>query len=183
MDVGASTGGFSDCLLQKNAGKIYAIDVGHSQLAEKIAMDNRVISMEKTNIKHVTPESLEPIDFVCVDVSFISLTKVLASIAPLMRADADMVCLVKPQFEAGKSNVNRVGIVKKPNIHCKVLQEVAQYATEIGFAVQGATFSDIKGSDGNIEYLLYMKKHKAEQTHVLWKELVREAHEVLGSIL
>ena len=180
MDVGASTGGFTDCLLQNNAQKVYAIDVGHSQLAEKIAVNSKVISMEKTNIKNVTPESLEPMDFVCVDVSFISLTKILLPIYMLMKDDADIICLVKPQFEAGKGNLNKSGIVKNPKIHLQVLHNITQYVMDIGFGVQAITFSGIKGTDGNIEYLLHLKKEvDAEENRVSLKGLVQEAFEKL----
>ena len=193
MDVGASTGGFSDCLLQNNAHKIYAIDVGHSQLAEKIAIDSRVVSLEKTNIKNIQPDSLEPMDFVCVDVSFISLTKILENTHLLMKEEADIVCLLKPQFEAGKENLNKSGIVKKPKVHVQVLQNVIQYASDIGFRVEDATFSGIKGAEGNIEYLLHMKRieknrladgneiiqksNKFDSTYV--KNLVQDAFEKL----
>ncbi len=158
MDVGSSTGGFTDCMLQNGAVKVFAIDVGTNQLAWKLRQDERVVSMEKTNIRYVTPEDIgEEVDFVSIDVAFISLTKVLLPVKQLMKKDAQMVCLVKPQFEAGREKVGKKGVVRDRKVHEEVIRNVANYAKEIGFIPCGLDYSPIKGPEGNIEYLLYLK--------------------------
>ena len=159
MDVGASTGGFTDCMLQNGAKFVYSIDVGTNQLAWKLRQDERVRSMEKTNIRYVTPEDVgEPVDFVSIDVAFISLTKVLEPIWHLMKDEAQMVCLIKPQFEAGREKVGKKGVVRDLAVHKEVMEHVISYAKSIGFVIKGLDFSPIRGPEGNIEYLLYIQK-------------------------
>lgn len=162
MDVGASTGGFTDCMLQNGAVKVYSVDVGKGQLAWKLREDPRVVCMEKTNIRYVLPEDIqEKPSFVSIDVSFISLTKVLAPVRELMTEDGRIVCLIKPQFEAGRGKVGKKGVVRDPKTHEEVIVSVALYAGSIGFEVLGLDHSPIKGPEGNIEYLIYMKKQQA----------------------
>lgn len=163
MDVGASTGGFTDCMLQNGAAFVYAVDVGTNQLAWKLRQDERVRSMEKTNIRYVTPEDIgELVDFVSIDVAFISLTKVLEPVKALMKEGASMVCLIKPQFEAGREKVGKKGVVRDPAVHREVIGNIISYAGSLGFAICGLDFSPIRGPEGNIEYLLYIKKENQE---------------------
>lgn len=158
-DVGSSTGGFTDCMLQNGARKVFAIDVGRGQLAWKLRQDARVVSMEKTNIRYVTPEDLgELIDFSSIDVSFISLTKVLLPIRNYLREDGEIVALIKPQFEAGREKVGKKGVVREKSTHYEVIEQVLSYAVSIGFRVLELTYSPIKGPEGNIEYLVHLKK-------------------------
>lgn len=171
MDVGASTGGFTDCMLQSGAAFVYAIDVGTNQLAWKLRQDERVRSMEKTNIRYVTPDDIgEPVDFVSVDVAFISLTKVLAPVRELMRDEAAMVCLIKPQFEAGRDKVGKKGVVRDKSVHRDVIESVERYAKSLGFVIHGLDYSPIRGPEGNIEYLLYLKKENAEPDDISGEE-------------
>lgn len=159
MDVGSSTGGFTDCMLQNGALKVYAIDVGTNQLAWKLRQDDRVVSMEKTNIRYLTRENIEDeVTFVSVDVSFISLTKVLSPVKELMANEGEVVCLIKPQFETGREKVGKKGVVKDKKIHMEVIHMISSYASEIGFDCLGLDYSPIKGPEGNIEYLLYLRK-------------------------
>lgn len=159
MDVGASTGGFTDCMLQNGAVKVYAVDVGYGQLDWGLRQDPRVVCMEKTNIRYVTPEEIgEPIGFASIDVSFISLTKVLLPVRELLAAEGEIVCLIKPQFEAGREKVGKKGVVRDPDVHREVIKKVAAYAGTIGLAPAELTFSPVKGPEGNIEYLLHLKK-------------------------
>ncbi|MCR5202236.1 MAG: TlyA family RNA methyltransferase [Lachnospiraceae bacterium] len=159
MDIGSSTGGFTDCMLQNDAPKVYAIDVGTNQLAWKLRNDERVVVMEKTNIRHVTPDMLEDtIDFSSVDVAFISLDKVLPVAYTLLSHKAEMVCLVKPQFEAGREQVGNKGVVRDPKVHIEVLRKVIGFTLGLGFKLKGLSFSPIKGPEGNIEYLMYIEK-------------------------
>lgn len=159
MDVGSSTGGFTDCMLQNGAKKVFAVDVGTNQLAWKLRTDARVVSMEKTNIRYVVPEDIgEAVDFVSIDVAFISLTKVLAPVYRLMKAGAGIVCLIKPQFEAGREKVGKKGVVRERETHLEVIEQVIRYADFLGFLMLGLSYSPIRGPEGNIEYLLYMKK-------------------------
>lgn len=160
MDIGASTGGFTDCMLQNGANKIYAIDVGHNQLAESIKKDNRVINLEGTNIKEVRVEKFEKIDFISIDVSFISLTKILDKAYELLTKNGLMVILIKPQFEVGREYVNKNGVVKDKKAHLKVIEKIALYANSLQFEILGLEYSPIKGLAGNIEYLLELKKNK-----------------------
>lgn len=159
MDVGSSTGGFTDCMLQNGAAKVYAIDVGTNQLAWKLRQDERVVSMEKTNIRYVTHEDVpDDIGFSSIDVAFISLTKVLVPVRNLLADNGRVVCLIKPQFEAGKDKVGKKGVVRDKKVHLEVVQNVMIYAMAIGFKVLELSFSPIKGPEGNIEYLLYIEK-------------------------
>ncbi len=157
LDVGASTGGFTDCMLQNGAAKVYAVDVGYGQLAWSLRQDERVICMEKTNIRYVTPEQIpEPVGFVSVDVSFISLTKVLGPVRALMAGDAEMVCLIKPQFEAGREKVGKKGVVRDPAVHREVIESVLSCAESLGLKALHLDYSPIRGPEGNIEYLLHL---------------------------
>lgn len=183
-DIGASTGGFTDCALQRGATKVFAIDVGYGQLAWKLRSDPRVVNMERTNIRYVRPEDVgELIDFASIDVAFISLTKVLEPVKALLGVKGEVVALVKPQFEAGRENVGKKGVVRDPEAHKTVIREVAAYSREIGFFPAGLTFSPIKGPEGNIEYLLHLLQtgDGAENvTDSRIAEVVAEAHEKLN---
>ena len=160
MDVGSSTGGFTDCMLQNGAVKVFAIDVGHGQLDWKLRNDPRVVCMEKTNIRYVVPEDLgEAADFSSIDVSFISLTKVLLPVYHLLKPQGEVVCLIKPQFEAGREKVGKKGVVRDPRVHEEVIQKVMEYARSIGYVVRHLEYSPIKGPEGNIEYLLHIRKN------------------------
>lgn len=159
MDIGASTGGFTDCMLQNGAVKVYAVDVGYGQLAWKLRTDERVVNMERTNIRNVTPDALaEPIEFFSVDVSFISLHHIFPVAQAITTPDAMGVCLVKPQFEAGREKVGKNGVVRDPATHREVLHNAMGYAAANGFAVRGLDFSPVKGPEGNIEYLMFVQK-------------------------
>ncbi len=161
-DVGSSTGGFTDCMLQNGAVKVFAIDVGRGQLDWKLRQDPRVVCMEKTNIRYVTPEDIgEPIDFSSIDVSFISLTKVLLPIRNYLTEKGQIVALIKPQFEAGREKVGKKGVVREKSTHIEVIQKVIDYAMSIGFAILNLEFSPIKGPEGNIEYLVHLEKCEA----------------------
>lgn len=158
IDIGASTGGFTDCMLQNGAKKIYAVDVGHGQLDWKLRNDDRVICMEKTNFRYVTKEQIpEELDFAATDVSFISLTKILPPAKALLKKDAYMICLIKPQFEAGREKVGKKGVVTDPGVHKEVIVNIESFAASIGFEIMGLDYSPIKGPEGNIEYLLWLK--------------------------
>ena len=158
-DVGSSTGGFTDCMLQNGAVKVFAIDVGRGQLDWKLRQDERVVCMEKTNIRYVTPEDIgEPVDLSSIDVSFISLTKVLGPIRGYLRSEGEIVALIKPQFEAGREKVGKKGVVREKSTHHEVIEKVAQFANSIGFEVLNIDFSPIKGPEGNIEYLIHLRK-------------------------
>lgn len=158
-DVGSSTGGFTDCMLQNGAVKVFAIDVGRGQLDWKLRQDERVVCMEKTNIRYVTPEDIgEPIDFSSIDVSFISLTKVLEPIRNYLKPEGQIVALIKPQFEAGREKVGKKGVVREKSTHLEVIHKVMDYASQIGFDILNLEFSPIKGPEGNIEYLLHLQK-------------------------
>lgn len=163
MDVGASTGGFTDCMLQNGARKVYAIDVGRGQLDWKLRNDPRVVCMEKTNIRYVTPEHIDEAPaFVSIDVSFISLTKVLGPVKVLLQDDGQVVCLVKPQFEAGREKVGKKGVVREPEVHEEVIHKVIDWAIGLGFEILHLDYSPIKGPEGNIEYLLHLQNHGQE---------------------
>lgn len=158
-DVGSSTGGFTDCMLQNGARKVFAIDVGRGQLDWKLRQDERVVCMEKTNIRYVTPEDIgEPVDFSSIDVSFISLTKVLVPVREYLREDGEIAALIKPQFEAGREKVGKKGVVREKSTHIEVIEMVTGYACEHGFDVLELEFSPIRGPEGNIEYLVHLKK-------------------------
>lgn len=158
-DIGSSTGGFTDCMLQNGAVKVYAVDVGYGQLAWSLRTDERVVNMERTNIRYVTPEDLaEPIEFFSVDVSFISLHHIFPVAQRITTPDAMGVCLVKPQFEAGREKVGKNGVVRDPAVHREVLHNAMSYAAENGFVVRGLDYSPVKGPEGNIEYLMFVQK-------------------------
>lgn len=189
MDIGASTGGFTDCMLQNGATKVYSVDVGYGQFAWKLRQDPRVVCMEKTNIRYVTPEDIaDPIGFASIDVSFISLTKVLGPVKALLEDNGQIVCLIKPQFEAGREKVGKKGVVREPAVHLEVIDMVIDYALSIGFEALNLEFSPIKGPEGNIEYLLYLQKHPEDQEaeYAVRREaaadpkaVVAEAHQTL----
>lgn len=184
MDIGASTGGFTDCMLQNGAVKVYSVDVGHGQLDWKLRNDERVVCMEKTNFRYMTPADIaDTLDFASVDVSFISLTKILPPARELLKQGASMVCLIKPQFEAGRDKVGKKGVVREPEIHEEVIGKITGFAAEAGFGILGLDYSPIKGPEGNIEYLLYIKKDEAYKETPELKELVaatvRKAHQTL----
>ena len=159
MDIGASTGGFTDCMLQNGAKKVYSVDVGYGQLAWKLRTDERVVNMERTNIRYVTGDDLcEELDFASVDVAFISLKLVLPVAKNLLKENGEIVALIKPQFEAGREKVGKKGVVRDPSVHKEVIAEITSFAQEIGFEVLGLDFSPIRGPEGNIEYLMYARK-------------------------
>ena len=184
MDVGSSTGGFTDCMLQNGAVKVFAIDVGHGQLDWKLRNDERVVCMEKTNIRYVVPEDLgEAADFSSIDVSFISLTKVLLPVYHLLKEDGEVVCLIKPQFEAGREKVGKKGVVRDPKVHEEVIHKVIDFALANGYGVHHLEFSPIKGPEGNIEYLLHIQKQPEgfvqAELPVDVHAVVEEAHKTL----
>ena len=183
MDIGASTGGFTDCMLQNGAVKVYAIDVGYGQLAWKLRSDERVVCMEKTNFRYVTDEQIkEPVDFASVDVSFISLSKILPVAFPLLKEDGKMACLIKPQFEAGREKVGKKGVVRDPKVHEEVINNVFGFAAEAGFYVCGLEYSPVRGPEGNIEYLMYLRKNADEDGGFdkdMISAIVSRAHESL----
>lgn len=182
-DIGASTGGFTDCMLQLGARKVYAIDVGYGQLAWKLRTDERVVNMERTNIRYVTSDMLEESpDFASIDVAFISLEKVLGVVYSLLSEKGACVALIKPQFEAGREHIGKKGVVRDPAIHYAVIRRVLEFAQETGFSVFGLTFSPVKGPEGNIEYLAWLKKSETIQSMVdegACHSVVEEAHKTL----
>lgn len=181
-DIGSSTGGFTDCMLQRGAEKVYAVDSGYNQLDWRLRSDPRVVCMERTNARYLTAEQIpQPLDFFSVDVSFISLNLILPAVRPLMADGGEGVCLVKPQFEAGKDKVGKKGVVRDPQVHLEVLEQFLFHAANAGFGVKDITFSPIKGPEGNIEYLGYLTTREVapytgdlaalvEQSHSAWKE-------------
>lgn len=182
MDVGSSTGGFTDCMLQNGAVKVYAVDVGHGQLAWKLRNDERVVCMEKTNIRYVTEADIpDKIQFSSIDVSFISLTKVLEPVKQLLSREGQIVCLIKPQFEAGREKVGKKGVVREKSTHLEVIDTVIAYAKSIGFGILNLEFSPIKGPEGNIEYLLYLQNYPEDcpETVPSPETVVEEAHKSL----
>lgn len=182
MDIGASTGGFTDCMLQNGAKKVYAVDVGYGQFAWKLRQDTRVVCMEKTNIRYVTTEQIgEPIDFASVDVSFISLEKVLPTARDLLKDGGEIVCLIKPQFEAGRGKVGKKGVVKDAAVHEEVVGRIVDFAADCKFTVKELSFSPIKGPEGNIEYLAYLQKSEepVKEGHTGVAQVVRHAHAML----
>ncbi len=179
MDVGASTGGFTDCMLQNGAVKVFSVDVGYGQLDWKLRQDSRVVCMEKTNIRYVVPEDIgEAVDFASIDVSFISLSKVLPAVRELLMDEGEIVCLIKPQFEAGREKVGKKGVVRDPAVHEEVIEAVIACAKELGFAVKELEYSPIKGPEGNIEYLLHLKKGENSESAYSFSvhEIVEAAH-------
>lgn len=182
MDVGASTGGFTDCMLQNGAVKVYSVDVGHGQLAWKLRNDERVVCMEKTNIRYVTPDDIDDvIEFASIDVSFISLTKVLPAVRELMTPGGEIVCLIKPQFEAGREKVGKKGVVRELSTHIEVVQMIVDYARANGFRTLHLSYSPIKGPEGNIEYLLHITKDESRENEEFdIRALVEESHSALS---
>ena len=179
MDIGASTGGFTDCMLQNGASKVYAVDVGYGQFAWKLRQDERVVCMEKTNIRYVTPNDIaDALDFASVDVSFISLTKVLPPARELLKEHGQMVCLIKPQFEAGREKVGKKGVVREKSVHEEVIEKIITFALENGFSIHNLEYSPIKGPEGNIEYLVYIEKDEnpKKEESVDIHEVVEAAH-------
>ena len=184
MDVGSSTGGFTDCMLQNGAVKVYSVDVGHGQLDWKLRNDPRVVCMERTNIRYVVPEDIEERpSFVSIDVSFISLTKVLLPVRNLMEENGEIAALIKPQFEAGREKVGKKGVVRDPAVHKEVIEMVISYAKSISFGVRHLEFSPIKGPEGNIEYLVHLVRLPdgvtEEETNVDVDAIVKSAHNTL----
>ena len=182
MDVGASTGGFTDCMLQNGASKVYAVDVGYGQLAWKLRSDPQVVCLERTNARYLTAEQIpEPLDFFSVDVAFISLDLILPALRPLVKEGGQAVCLIKPQFEAGKEKVGKKGVVRDPEVHLEVLEHFLGHAARAGFSVKDITFSPIRGPEGNIEYLGWLQAGEGpayeedlsalvDRSHSVWKE-------------
>lgn len=184
MDIGASTGGFTDCMLQNGAQKVYSVDVGYGQLAWQLRQDPRVVNLERTNARYLTREQVpEEIDFFSVDVSFISLRIILPAVRPLLRDGGLAVCLIKPQFEAGREKVGKKGVVRDRAVHEEVVETICRFALENGYSVLGLTFSPVKGPEGNIEYLVYLEKsdapvHTADCTP---HSVVEESHAALDA--
>ena len=188
MDVGASTGGFTDCMLQNGATRVYSIDVGHGQLDWGLRNDSRVVCMEKTNIRYVTPEDIgEPVDFSSIDVSFISLKKVLLPVKNILGTNGKIVCLIKPQFEAGREKVGKKGVVRDKEVHKEVIEMVTDYAKSIDLYPLMLDFSPVKGPEGNIEYLLYLSKNADDlnlfekNAHIDIDEVVEKSHDTLDT--
>ena len=188
MDIGASTGGFTDCMLQNGAVKVYSVDVGYGQLDWKLRQDERVVCMEKTNFRYMTPEDIpDVLDFASVDVSFISLDKILTPAYALLREQGEMVALIKPQFEAGREKVGKKGVVRDPKVHEEVISRIVCHADEVSFEVLDLSYSPIRGPEGNIEYLIHLKKNPERTVYpdILAvfekkiKEIVEEAHQEL----
>ena len=183
-DIGASTGGFTDCALQNGAARVYAIDVGYGQLAWKLRSDERVVNMERTNVRYLEADSLpEKVDVVTIDVAFISLDKVLPAVKKIIADDGIVIiALIKPQFEAGKENVGKKGVVRDPQVHLTVINSVIATARELGFKIAGLDYSPVKGPEGNIEYLLYLKNAAdAEEIAVDPDETVKKSHLTLDT--
>ncbi len=184
MDVGASTGGFTDCMLQNGAVKVYSVDVGHGQLDWKLRNDERVVCMERTNMRYMTREDIEePAAFVSIDVSFISLTKILPAVYQVLEDDGQVVALIKPQFEAGREKVGKKGVVRDRKVHKEVIEKICEFASAHGFRLLHLDYSPIKGPEGNIEYLLHMQKTETmENEHDLEQrmdQVVEESHQDL----
>ena len=179
-DIGSSTGGFTDCMLQQGAEKVYAVDSGYNQLDWRLRSDSRVVCMERTNARYLDKEQIpDELDFFSVDVSFISLRIILPPMRPLIKEEGEAVCLIKPQFEAGKEKVGKKGVVRDPVVHLEVLENFLTHAKDAGFTVKDITFSPIKGPEGNIEYLGYLSAQSGPSYEGDLKELVRQSHESL----
>ena len=188
MDIGASTGGFTDCMLQNGAAKVYSVDVGYGQLDWKLRQDDRVVCMEKTNFRYMTPEDIpDVLDFASVDVSFISLDKILTPAYALLKEQGEMVALIKPQFEAGREKVGKKGVVRNPKVHEEVISRIVRHADEVSFEVLDLSYSPIRGPEGNIEYLIHLRKNPERTVYPdipavfekKIKEIVEEAHQEL----
>ncbi|MBO5149780.1 MAG: TlyA family RNA methyltransferase [Anaerotignum sp.] len=186
LDIGASTGGFTDCMLQNGASKVYAIDVGYGQFAWKLRNDERVVCLEKTNVRYVTHEQVpDEGDFASIDVSFISLTKVLPAVLGVLGANGQLVCLIKPQFEAGREKVGKKGVVRDINVHREVIEMIVNYVRAQNLGILALDFSPIKGPEGNIEYLIYLDKSQTgmteEEVQARLEEVVAESHKILSA--
>ena len=186
LDIGASTGGFTDCMLQNGASKVYAIDVGYGQFAWKLRQDERVVCLEKTNVRYVTHEQVpDEGDFASIDVSFISLTKVLPAVLSVLGPNGQLVCLIKPQFEAGREKVGKKGVVRDINVHREVIEMIVNYVRAQNLGILALDFSPIKGPEGNIEYLIYLDKSQAgmneEEVTARLEEVVAESHKILSA--
>ena len=188
MDIGASTGGFTDCMLQNGAAKVCSVDVGYGQLDWKLRQDDRVVCMEKTNFRYMTPEDIpDVLDFASVDVSFISLDKILTPAYALLKEQGEMVALIKPQFEAGREKVGKKGVVRDPKVHEEVISRIVRHADEVSFEVLDLSYSPIRGPEGNIEYLIHLRKNPERTVYPdipavfekKIKEIVEEAHQEL----
>ena len=180
MDCGASTGGFTDVLLQHGAVKVYAVDVGYGQLAWKLRTDERVVNLERTNLRYVTREQIpEPIELAVMDVSFISVKLVLPAVKELLLPGADIVCLIKPQFEAGREEVGKKGVVRDSGVHCEVIHNILNFVPEIGLTAMGLDYSPIKGPEGNIEYICHLKNGRVDGADPDVEALVKASHEAL----
>ena len=186
LDIGASTGGFTDCMLQNGASKVYAIDVGYGQFAWKLRNDERVVCLEKTNVRYVTHEQVPDVgDFASIDVSFISLTKVLPAVLGVLGSKGQLVCLIKPQFEAGREKVGKKGVVRDINVHREVIEMIVNYVRAQNLGILALDFSPIKGPEGNIEYLIYLDKSQSgmseEEVAARLEEVVSESHKILSA--
>lgn len=180
IDCGASTGGFTDVLLQHGASKVYSVDVGYGQLAWKLRTDSRVVNLERTNLRYITREQIpEPIELAVMDVSFISIKLVLPAVKDLLLPGADIICLIKPQFEAGRDEVGKKGVVRDSSVHCEVIHSILDFAPGIGLTVQGLDYSPIKGPEGNIEYICHLKNGQFEPASLDVEALVKASHEAL----
>ena len=182
-DIGASTGGFTDCMLQNGAAKVYSIDVGYGQLAWKLRTDSRVVNLERTNFRYVTAEQVpEMLDFASVDVSFISLSLILPVLRPLLKENGHAVCLIKPQFEAGRENVGKKGVVRDKSVHISVIEKITDLALQNNFSILGLDFSPVKGPEGNIEYLCFLEKSERPQNlcGVSAEEIVSRSYAALN---
>ncbi len=186
LDIGASTGGFTDCMLQNGASKVYAIDVGYGQFAWKLRQDERVVCLEKTNVRYVTHEQVpDEGDFASIDVSFISLTKVLPAVLGVLGPNGQLVCLIKPQFEAGREKVGKKGVVRDINVHREVIEMIVNYVRAQNLGILALDFSPIKGPEGNIEYLIYLDKSQTgmneEEVTARLEEVVAQSHKILSA--
>ena len=176
-DIGASTGGFTDCMLSFGATKVYSVDVGYGQLAWELRNNEKVVVLERTNARYLTEKEIpEPLDFASMDVSFISITLILPSLVKLLKDNGEIVCLIKPQFEAGRENVGKNGVVRDKNVHIKVINKIIDFANAEKLSVRGFTYSPIKGPKGNIEYLILLKKCNEDTIHIDIEQVVTEAH-------
>ena len=183
MDIGASTGGFTDCMLMNGASKVYAIDVGYGQLAWKLRSDERVVCMEKTNFRYMVRDDIaDDLDFASVDVSFISLTKILIPARKLLKAQGQMVCLIKPQFEAGREKVGKKGVVRDAHVHEEVVKKIFDFADLVGFKILNLDYSPIRGPEGNIEYLIYLEKDSNRDTEVAGIDEAAGNHQLTGIV-
>lgn len=183
MDIGASTGGFTDCMLQNGALKVYSVDVGHGQLDWKLRSDERVVCMEKTNFRYMVRDDIaDDLDFASVDVSFISLTKILIPARKLLKAQGQMVCLIKPQFEAGREKVGKKGVVRDAHVHEEVVKKIFDFADLVGFKILNLDYSPIRGPEGNIEYLIYLEKDSNRDTEVAGIDEAAGNHQLTGIV-